>query len=148
MPDKRKNKTWNQKMAQLRKSRLLARKGLEEGFRSGLEEKAAGMIEDAGLEVHFEEDVIPWQDIPKLHKYHPDFTITTKRSKKTIYIETKGRFMPKDKAKHLAIKLQSPTVDVRFVFQSRSYDSWARRYGFTFCHISEFPQKLKEWSAE
>ncbi len=72
-----------------------------------------------------------------MHKYTPDFPVT-----KHLIIETKGRFLPDDRAKHLLLKEQHPNVEVRFVF-SRSaspiykgskttYAMWCDKHGFKY----------------
>jgi hypothetical protein len=57
-----------------------------------------------------------------------------------ILIETKGRFKPADRTKHLLIKQQHPELDIRFVFSnshntlskksSTTYADWCDKHGF------------------
>ena len=59
-----------------------------------------------------------------------------------ITIETKGRFLPKDRRKHLLIKKQYPDMDLRFVFNNSkaklskksktTYADWCNKNGFQF----------------
>ena len=109
--------------------------GLRHGFRSGLEETNARLLEGMGEKVRFEELKIPYT-VPETHRtYTPDFILTN-----GVIVETKGKLEPKDHAKHLFIKLQHPDLDVRFVFQrphdkinkgsKTTYAMWAEKYGF------------------
>ena len=57
-----------------------------------------------------------------------------------IIIESKGRFLAKDRKKHLLIKDQHPNLEIRFVFSrskapiykgSKTTNAmWAKKYGF------------------
>lgn len=109
--------------------------GLRHGFRSGLEAKNAKQLHDLGIEVKFEETKIPYEVPRSDHKYTPDFELPN-----GIFIETKGKLEPKDRAKHLLIKEQWPDLDIRFVFQRphdpirkgspTTYATWCDRNGF------------------
>ena len=71
------------------------------------------------------------------HTYLPDFQLPN-----DIIIETKGRFMPADRKKHLLIKKQYPNLDIRFVFSNSkarinkgsktTYADWCNKNGFLF----------------
>lgn len=109
--------------------------GLRHGFRSGLEETNARLLEGMGEKVRFEEIKIPYT-VPETHRtYTPDFVLAN-----GVIVETKGKLEPKDRAKHLFIKLQHPDLDVRFVFQrphdkinkgsKTTYAAWSEKYGF------------------
>lgn len=90
--------------------------GLRLGFRSGLEKTNAILLEKFGQKVRFEDIKIPYV-VPETNRtYTPDFVLEN-----GIIIETKGKLEPKDRAKHLFIKLLHPELDIRFVFQ-RPYD--------------------------
>lgn len=52
-----------------------------------------------------------------LHMYHPDFKLKT-RTGKTIYVETKGYWTPRDRSKHLSVVHQNPDIDLRLVFMN------------------------------
>jgi hypothetical protein len=111
-------------------------KGIKEGYKSGLEEKIAKQISDKGFKVQYETAVLDYID-PMVHKYHPDFVLPN-----NITIETKGRFLPKDRRKHLLIKKQYPDMDLRFVFNNSkaklskksktTYADWCIKNGFKF----------------
>ena len=74
---------------------------------------------------------------PRVTKYTPDFLLPN-----GIIIETKGRFLPEDRQKHILIKEQHPELDIRFVFTNSnaklykgsptSYRQWCLKFGFKF----------------
>lgn len=121
--------------------------GLKYGFRSGLEEKIAAELKAAGVPFTFEEKVIEYTRPQRTAKYTPDFVLPS-----GIIVETKGRFVTADRQKHLLVKSQHPTLDIRFVFSnsrsriskksSTTYAMWCERYGFKFADKS-IP---KEWT--
>jgi len=112
-------------------------------FKSGLERKAYDQMpkgvtyEDTKLKYTVE------------HTYNPDFTIG-----KNKFIETKGRFLSADRAKHLHIREQHPEVEIYFLFgnadntltksSKTTYAAWCERYGFAY---SDFYKNgiPKEW---
>lgn len=118
-------------------------------YRSGLEDKIAAQIEASGLPVVFERFKLNYIKPESKHIYTCDFILPN-----GIMIESKGLFDTEDRKKHLLIKEQYPTLDIRFVF-SRSatklykgskttYADWCLKYGF------KFADKLipKEWFKE
>ncbi len=124
------------------RSRTPRRRGLEEGYRSGLEELVSAQLKEAGIDPRFEVEVIRYEQPVKQRRYTPDFPIQPKHRKKRMYIETKGRFTVADRQKHLMIKKCHPDLDVRFVF-SRSkdrisktskttYAMWCKKNGFQY----------------
>lgn len=105
------------------------------GFRSGLEEKNAKLLESMKVPVVFEAVKVKYIIPMTEHTYSPDFELPN-----GILIETKGKFEPKDRAKHLYLKICQPDLDIRFVFQ-KPYDPitkgsktthamWADKYNF------------------
>jgi len=115
-------------------------------FRSGLEEKVASNLDEAGVEFCYEAVKI-YYDVVETRRYTPDFTLPN-----GILVETKGRFTAEDRKKHLLIKKQQPLLDIRFVFQNSnqkinkgsktSYADWCNKHGFLYA------DKLipKEWT--
>jgi hypothetical protein len=111
--------------------------GLKHGFRSGLEEKVAEQLKEAGISVAYESIKIPYTSPETPHKYCPDFPLGN-----GIIIETKGRFLPADRKKHLLIKAQHPELDIRFVFtrskatisktSKTTYGDWCSKHGFLY----------------
>jgi hypothetical protein len=115
--------------------RVTMKNGLRLGFRSGLEKKNALLLEQAGQSVRFEEMKIPYTVPETARTYTPDFVLDN-----GIIVETKGKLEPKDRAKHLFIKLQHPELDIRFVFSRANdkiykgspttYAQWCEKHGF------------------
>jgi hypothetical protein len=85
----------------------------------------------------YEERVIVYEEPATTHRYTPDFELEN-----GIIIETKGRFLTKDRKKHLSVKEQHPHLDIRFVFSSSkarisktsktTYGMWCEKYGFLY----------------
>ena len=109
---------------------------LKAGYRSGFEDETADYLRSKGVEFTYEEEHIKWVDM-KVRKYTPDFILAN-----GIIIETKGRFMPNDRRKHVEIKKQHPHLDIRFVFYNSkvriykgaksTYADWCKRHGFLY----------------
>ena len=116
--------------SKLRKRALLA------GYRSGLEEDTAIFLKEKGILFEYEKLKIKWVD-PKIKTYTPDFVLSN-----GIVVETKGRFISSDRAKHLAVKSQHPEYDIRFVFTNSkaklykgsktTYGMWCKKHGFQY----------------
>jgi len=91
---------------------------------------------------------VEWEDLA-YRKYTPDFLLPN-----GIIIETKGRFTPADRMKHLAIQKQHPNLDIRFVFSNSksklrkgaktTYADWCDKNGFLYAD-KDVPQ---EWLDE
>lgn len=123
--------------------------GLREGFRSGLEDKVGDQLRALGIDPQYEAFKIKYLVPQRASTYTPDFRLPN-----GIFIETKGRFVTKDRQKHLLIQAQHPEIEIRFVFSnSRSrisktskttYADWCNKHGF------KFADKLipKEWINE
>ncbi len=80
-------------------------------YRSGLEKRTAQYLRKHNVKFEYEKLKIKFQ--PPMRTYTPDFVLPN-----GIIIETKGRFIPSDRAKHLMIKEQHPEFDIRFVFSN------------------------------
>jgi len=104
-------------------------------FRSGLEYNNARHLEDQGYTYEYEKRKIKYQK--KVSTYLIDFELPN-----GIIIETKGRFVSSDRAKHLLIKEQHPKLDIRFVFSNsksklykgskNTYGDWCSKHGFLY----------------
>jgi hypothetical protein len=115
--------------------RGLRKSALKAGYRSGLEQDNAKHLKKHGCGYQYEEQKIMY--ISKPRTYTPDFVLDN-----GIVVETKGRFMPSDRAKHLLIKQQYPDLDVRFVFSNSraklskrsktTYGDWCDKHGFPY----------------
>ena len=105
-------------------------------YRSGLEERTAKYLRSLKVKFTYEKMKIKWQDL-RHRTYTPDFVLDN-----GIIIETKGRFIPSDRSKHLRIREQHPELDIRFVFSNpnarlykgskSTYASWCEKYGFKY----------------
>ncbi len=107
-------------------------------YRSGLENTNAEHIKQAlKAPVKYEAFQIIYTIPSRQTRYTPDFVLPN-----GIIIETKGRFMPADRQKHLLIKAQYPDLDLRFVFTNSreklykgsktSYAQWCTEFGFKY----------------
>jgi hypothetical protein len=113
--------------------------GLKHGFRSGLEQRNAKHLEAYGIPVVFEQVVIKYVIPTTERTYTPDFELPN-----GIIVETKGKFEPQDRAKHLFIKIAHPDLDIRFVFDKphapmskgskTTNASWAEKHGFKWAN--------------
>ena len=118
-------------------------------FRSGLEERLAKQLESLGVSFSYESFTINYLRPAKNSKYTPDFVLPN-----GIVIEAKGRFLTKDRQKHLQVKEQYPDIDIRFVFSNpnqriskiskTTYAKWCETNGFKYAK-ERIP---KEWIAE
>ena len=114
----------------------IRREAIKYGYRSGLEYKISQYLESLKHKYEYESIKIEWEDLA-YRTYTPDFILNN-----GIIIETKGRFTVDDRRKHVTIKKQHPTLDIRFVFtNSRSklnkgakstYGEWCTKYKFDF----------------
>ena len=114
----------------------IRREAIKHGYRSGLEHSLSLYLKDLKYKFSYESIKIEWEDLC-YRTYTPDFVLNN-----GIIIETKGRFLPADRRKHLAIKKQHPYLDIRFVFTNSrtklrkgaksSYGQWCHKYGFRY----------------
>jgi len=121
---------------------------LKHGYRSGLEQTVLNSLKNRKCNAQYECFKIEWEDLA-YRTYTPDFLLPN-----GIIIETKGRFTPEDRMKHIAIKKQHPDLDIRFVFSNSNsklrkgakttYASWCDKHGFLYAN-KDVPQ---EWLDE
>ena len=114
-------------------ARQIARKN---GYRSGLEDSLATYLTSHNIKYTYEKLKIEWEDLA-YRTYTPDFVLHN-----GIIIETKGMFTVVDRRKHLFIKKQHPSLDIRFVFTNSrkklrkgaksNYAEWCIKYGFRY----------------
>lgn len=112
-------------------------RGIQHGYRSGLEDSIAQQIASKGLEIDYENPNSRIEYLKPPSKYTPDFVLPN-----GIIIETKGRFLGSDRTKHLLIKAQHPEKDIRFVFSNsrqklykgakKTYAEWCEKNGFKY----------------
>lgn len=121
-------------MAAAKRSKL-RQSALKAGYRSGLEQDNAKHLEGYNVDYEYEKFKIKFTAKPRT--YTPDFRLPN-----GIIIETKGRFIPSDRTKHLLVKEQHPGLDIRFVFSNsnqrlsktstQTYGGWCERHGFPY----------------
>lgn len=105
-------------------------------FRSGLERRTAAWLRRRKLSFEYETLKLKYL-VSETRTYTPDFILSN-----GIIIETKGRFLPSDRKKHLLIQKQHPALDIRFVFSNpnakirkgskTSYADWCDKHGFLY----------------
>jgi len=103
-------------------------------LRSGLEDRIAAQLEEAGVEYHYEKLKLTYTVD---HSYTPDFHLPN-----GIIVEGKGLFDSAARSKHLAIQKAYPGFDIRFVFSRSSsplykgskttYADWCKKHGFKY----------------
>ena len=118
-------------------------RGIKHGYRSGLEDRTAKQLSDAGKPVIYEQEKIAFVWPARPTTYRPDFKIVT-ASGGFFYVETKGRFTVSDRQKHLLIREQRPELDIRFVFSNQNaklykgspttYAMWCEKHGFVYAN--------------
>jgi len=122
------------------------------GYRSGLEIKIAEQLKSAGRDVIYEQEKIHYVWPERKSKDTPDFKIVT-ASGGYFYVETKGRWLTKDRQMHLHLKHQHPDIEIRFVFSSdqklykgskTTYSKWCEKHGFRYA----FKTIPDEWLLE
>lgn len=106
-------------------------------YRSGLERLVASQLNRAGVPFQYEERKIKFVWPEKPATYTPDFELPN-----GIIIEAKGRFVTKDRQKHLLVRDQFPELDIRFVFSNpnqkigkgskTTYAMWCEKNGFLY----------------
>ena len=111
-------------------------RGIKHGYRSGLEDRISEQLKSLKVPFKYEEFKIKYE-VNEVRTYTPDFELPN-----GIIIESKGRFVSADRAKHLLIQKQHPELDIRFVFSNsksrlykgskNTYGDWCKRHGFKF----------------
>ena len=99
-------------MAWNSKSKVRAN-AIKYGYRSGFEHRISEQLEQQHIDPQYETTVVKYTVPARDSKYTVDFTLPN-----GILVETKGRWMPDDRKKHLLVKEQHPELDIRIVFQS------------------------------
>lgn len=131
------------------------RRGVREGYRSGLELDIATYLDSIGCQYEYEPaDGKVRYTVPETSKlYLPDFVLPN-----GIILESKGQFSSKDRSKHLLIKASQPELDIRFVFNnpntkigkksSTTYGMWCERHGFLYAKYTKAQPVPQEWLDE
>jgi hypothetical protein len=90
----------------------IRQQAIKNGYRSGLEDVISKDLKDRGVDFGYETVKINWKLVEN-KTYTPDFILPN-----GIIIESKGRFVPDDRKKHLKVREQNPKLDIRFVFSN------------------------------
>jgi len=112
------------------------------GYRSGLEQTISDFLKSEGIEVQYETDKIGYTVPERQSKYTPDFKLPKPGG--FWYLETKGLWAVQDRAKHLLIRKQHPTIDIRFLFSNAraklykgsktTYADYCEKHDFLYAH--------------
>jgi len=111
-------------------------RGVKHGYRSGLEDRISEQLKGLSVPFKYEEFKIKYE-VHETRSYTPDFKLPN-----GIIVESKGRFVPDDRKKHLLVKKQHPELDIRFVFSNSkakirkgsktSYGDWCDKNGYIY----------------
>ena len=114
----------------------IRQQAIKNGYRSGLEDVISEDLKKRGVDFGYETVKIKWQLIES-KTYTPDFILPN-----GIIIESKGRFVPDDRKKHLKVREQNPELDIRFVFSNSrnkirkgsktTYAMWCEKNNFLY----------------
>jgi len=114
----------------------IRQQAIKNGYRSGLEDVISKDLKKRGVDFGYETVKIKWQLIES-KTYTPDFILPN-----GIIIESKGRFVPDDRKKHLKVREQNPDLDIRFVFSNSrnkirkgsktTYAMWCEKNNFLY----------------
>lgn len=119
-------------------------------YRSGLEQRIAQQLKEAGIEFTYEDKRLKYTVPARTATYTPDFHIGD------MVIEAKGYFREaSDRQKLVLVKQAHPDMDLRLVFQkasnpiykgsSTTYAKWAEDHGFKWADGGRIPD---EWLEE
>ncbi len=114
----------------------IRQQAIKNGYRSGLEDVISKDLKDRGVDFGYETVKINWKLVEN-KTYTPDFILPN-----GIIIESKGRFVPDDRKKHLKVREQNPNLDIRFVFSNSrnkirkgsktTYAMWCEKNNFLY----------------
>ena len=114
----------------------IRQQAIKNGYRSGLEDVISKDLKDRGVDFGYETVKINWKLVEN-KTYTPDFILPN-----GIIIESKGRFVPDDRKKHLKVREQNPDLDIRFVFSNSknkirkgsktTYAMWCEKNNFLY----------------
>ena len=118
---------------------------LNNSYRSGLENRIANQIGEAGLSVDYETDTISYHWPERMARYTPDFKLP-KPGGGFFFLEVKGRWSTPDRQKMILVRQQHPDIDIRMLFQRASnrlykgskttYGDWCDMNGIPWCDKS------------
>jgi hypothetical protein len=106
-------------------------------FRSKSERHVRDFLEDLNIPIRYEDTKIKYTWVED-KTYTPDFVLPN-----GIILEVKGWFTLDDRKKHLFIKEQHPSFDIRFIFDNpgskcykkgkMTYAIWCEKNEFKYC---------------
>ena len=109
---------------------------LSHGFRSRFEFEFAQYLTKNKIKYEYEKDKFRY--IVPIKSYTPDFYLMDYG----FYLELKGNLDVTDRVKHLLVKEQNSSLDVRFIFANSkkkiykgsktTYAAWCDRHGFLY----------------
>ena len=109
---------------------------LSHGFRSRFEFEFAQYLAKSKIKYEYEKDKFRY--IVPIKSYTPDFYLMDYG----FYLELKGNLDVTDRVKHLLVKEQNSSLDVRFIFPNSkkkiykgsktTYATWCDRHGFLY----------------
>ena len=109
---------------------------LSHGFRSRFEFEFAQYLAKNKIKYKYEKDKFRY--IVPIKSYKPDFYLV----EYGFYLELKGNLDVTDRVKHLLVKEQNESLDVRFIFPNSkkkiykgsktTYANWCDRHGFLY----------------
>ena len=109
---------------------------LSHGFRSRFELEFAQYLAKNKIKYEYEKDKCRY--IVPIKSYTPDFYLKDYE----FYLELKGNLDVTDRVKHLLVKEQNPSLDVRFIFPNSkkkiykgsktTYANWCDRHSFLY----------------
>jgi|TARA_B100000315_G_C14485243_1_gene544865 hypothetical protein len=109
---------------------------LSHGFRSRFEFEFAQYLAKSKIKYKYEKDKFRY--IVPIKSYTPDFYLMDYG----FYLELKGNLDVTDRVKHLLVKEQNSSLDVRFIFPNSkkkiykgsktTYAAWCDRHGFLY----------------
>ena len=111
---------------------------LSHGFRSRFEFEFAQYLAKHKIKYEYEKDKFRY--IVPIKSYTPDFYLKDYE----FYLELKGNLDVTDRVKHLLVKEQNPSLDVRFIIPNSkkkiykgsktTYATWCDRHGFLYAN--------------
>ena len=110
-------------------------------YRSGLEEKVAGLLSELNVSYEYETKKIPYVI---QHNYTPDFVLSN-----SVILECKGYWDAEDRRKIKQVKKDNPDLDLRMVFQSpfntiskrskTTYAQWCEKLDIPWTSFNNIP---------
>lgn len=124
-------------------------------YKSGYESRIAKYLADKEIDFSYEEYYLEYylpvrrarcnacgaEEIEEMHTYTPDFYLPAY----DLYIETKGKFTPRDRTKMVAVISQHSDKDIRMLFMRDNWitKSHKKKYS-TWCESNNIPFAIGE----